>query len=501
MPLGPEPLVEEPLVRPDFRSMNFELGPTSNRSHMQMEIGEGFGTNLDLDAFEIPFFDRGMGLDEADLTLGPFGLNLQELKTSVLFSDNINLTESNEESGVLGITTLGFSLIFQPFKSVHLMIRGDLVSLPFEKKIGFNGFGLQDPVNAALGLEGGTRNLSHMQTLLNFKPGDWDIELMDDFAVEFGQGGTYLSNYHADGSLYAWDPVVFEEVDSAGRYQYGAQGTAKGDRASMFDLEQNPTGNFEDLTMFRTNTAGITIGHTLPTETDLKVSYYRRDRWTVLKDSTPQNTRLGGRALLSNKKENLRFKPFAVFKWVNEPSFSQSWNVGLRTDITDYMHSITDYGQADGDSTWRIALRHQMNLRTMHAASWRRQLEFEEMQTIWDYRLSRVLAARFTADFIMRGAEVEALDSAETYEHMFYGLGLTKVFSPAVSWTTTTGYKRQENPEGELNRSADIDNRLQIRAWDVYTFLLSHRWKERNRTGDNPNTRENLFIFQATRRL
>jgi len=507
--LGQDPVLEQQITPKDFRSIDFEVGPTSNRSSMLMEVGQGFNTNLDLDAFELPFFDRGLGLDEADISLGPFGINFHQVKASVLFSDNIDLEEKDADAGVLGITTLGFSIIFQPFESLHLMIRGDLVALPFEKKVGFNGFGLQDPTSASLGLEGGTRNLSHIQTLLAFEPGDWDIELMEDFAVEFAQGSNYLTNFEADGSLYAWDPVVFDEVDSAGRYQYGAGGTAKGDRASMFDTQERATGEFEDMTIFRSNTAGLTVGRTLPTETDLKVSYYRRDRWTVLPDSTPQDTRLGGRVLLNNKKENLRFKPFASYKWINEPSFSQGWNAGLRTEITDHMHSITDYGQTDGNSTWRIALRHQMNLRTMHAASFRRLMDINDitgngdLQTIWDYRLSKVIAPRFNADFILRGGETENLETGETHDNMFYGLGLTKAFTNAISWNTTAGHKRRESQEGQVNRSTDIDNRLNIRAWDVYKFLFSHRW--RDRVYNDPNspggTNENLFIIQVSRSL
>lgn len=515
LPLMPsvdqEAIFTQPAMRKDFRAVDFEVGPASNRSSMLMSLGEGFNTNLDLEAFDLPFFERGMGLDEADLALGPFGINFHEVRTSVLFSDNIDMAEDNEDAGILGIATLGFSFIFQPFEGLHLMFRGDLVALPFEKEIGFNGFGLQDPANAALGLESGTRNLSHIQTLLAFEPGEWDIELMEDFAVEFAQGSNYLTNFQADGTLYAWDPVVFDEVDSAGRYQFGAPATAKGDRASMFDFEERATGAYEDMTIFRTNIAGITLGRTLPTETDLKVSYYRRDRWTVQPDSTPQDTRLGGRVLLNNKKENLRFKPFASYKWINEPRFSQSWNAGLRSELTEHIHSITDYGQTDDRNTWRIALRHQLNLRTMHAASFRRQIDINDftgasdLQTIWDYRLSKVLAPRFNVDFILRGAESETLESdpRESYEHMFYGLGLTKSFTSTVNWTTTTGYKRQENQDGKVNRSTDIDNRLAIRAWDAYRFLLSHRWRERIRNDqDEPGgTRENLFIFQVSRSL
>lgn len=503
--------VHQPLVPKDFRSIDFEVGPASNRSSMLMSVGEGFNTNLDLEAFQLPFFERGMGLDEADIALGPLGINFRDVRTSVLFSDNIDLGDQNQDDGVLGIATLGFSVIFQPFESLHLMFRGDLVALPFEKEVGLNGFGLQDPTRAALGLSGGTRNLSHIQTLLAFEPGDWDIELMEDFAVEFAQGSNYLTSFQADGTLYAWDPVVFDEVDSAGRYQFGAPTTAKGDRASMFDFEERATGDYEDMTIFRTNTAGITLGRTLPTETDLKVSYYRRDRWTDHEGGTQQDTRLGGRVLLNNKKENLRFKPFASYKWINEPRFSSSWNAGLRSELTEHMHSITDIGQTDGSTTWRIALRHQINLRTMHAASFRRQADINDftgtsdLQTIWDYRLSKVIAPRFNADFILRGAKSETLDADDpaTSEHLFYGLGLTKAFTSNLNWTTTTGLKIQENHDGKEDRSADIDNRLSLRAWDAYEFLLSHRWLERVRNSANPaeGIRENLFILQVNRSL
>ncbi|MEK9983661.1 MAG: hypothetical protein VW879_02870 [Opitutae bacterium] len=506
-----QPQIHHPVIPKDFRAIDFEVGPTSNRSSINASVAEGFNTNLDLDAFELPFFERGMGLDEADITLGPLGINFQDVRTSVLFSDNINMGDHDEEDGTLGIATLGFSIIFQPFESLHLMFRGDLVALPFEKDIGLNGFGLQDPTRAALGLSGGTRNLSHIQTLLAFEPGDWDIELMEDFAVEFAQGSNYLTSFQSDGTLYAWDPVVFDEVDSAGRYQFGAPATAKGDRASMFDFEERATGDYEDMTIFRTNTAGVTIGRTLPTETDLKVSYYRRDRWTDNESGTQQDTRLGGRVLLNNKKENLRFKPFATYKWINEPRFSSSWNAGIRSELTDHIHSVSNIGQTDGSTTWRIALRHQLNLRTLHAASFRRQVDVNDItgtsdqQTIWDYRLSKVIAPRFNIDFILRGTESEIVDAspAETDEYMFYGLGLTKSFTQSLNWTTTTGLKVQENPAGKNDHSADIDNRLTLRAWDAYEFLLSHRWRERVRNSRNPSegSRENLIIFQVNRSL
>ena len=55
-----------------------------------------------------------MGLDEADIALGPLGINFRDVRTSVLFSDNIDLGDQNQDDGVLGIATLGFSVIFQP---------------------------------------------------------------------------------------------------------------------------------------------------------------------------------------------------------------------------------------------------------------------------------------------------------------------------------------------------------------------------------------------------
>ena len=78
--LGQDPVLEQQITPKDFRSIDFEVGPTSNRSSMLMEVGQGFNTNLDLDAFELPFFDRGLGLDEADISLGPFGINFHQVK-------------------------------------------------------------------------------------------------------------------------------------------------------------------------------------------------------------------------------------------------------------------------------------------------------------------------------------------------------------------------------------------------------------------------------------
>ena len=116
-----------------------------------------------------------------------------------------------------------------------------------------------------------------------------------------------------------------------------------------------------------------------------------------------------------------------------------------------------------------------------------------------------MIAPRFNIDFILRGTESEIVDAspAETDEYMFYGLGLTKSFTQSLNWTTTTGLKVQENPAGKNDHSADIDNRLTLRAWDAYEFLLSHRWRERVRNSSNPSegSRENLIIFQVNRSL
>ena len=53
--VGQEAIFKQPAMRKDFRAVDFEVGPASNRSSMLMSVGEGFNTNLDLEAFDLPF--------------------------------------------------------------------------------------------------------------------------------------------------------------------------------------------------------------------------------------------------------------------------------------------------------------------------------------------------------------------------------------------------------------------------------------------------------------
>ena len=55
-----QPQIHHPVIPKDFRAIDFEVGPTSNRSSINASVAEGFNTNLDLAAFELPFFERGM---------------------------------------------------------------------------------------------------------------------------------------------------------------------------------------------------------------------------------------------------------------------------------------------------------------------------------------------------------------------------------------------------------------------------------------------------------
>lgn len=485
----------------DFRALNFELGSQSNRSTFGTDIDNRLGPFLDLDSFGLPFFDTGMALDEADFSLGPLGINFRRLTASVVFSDNMNFTHDNEEVGVIGVANVAFNVIFQPLDNFHLMLRGDLVALPFEKKIGINGLGIQDPVNAALGLTGGTRNLTQMQLYYNIEAGDWDIEFMEDFGVQFGSGSAFLSNFEVDGILYAWDPLVFEEIDTTGRYNFSSEGTSKGDRASDFDFRNNTTGNYEDPNIISTNTLGNTIGYTLPLETDFKLSTYRQDRWFTRNGQTSQDTTIGGRVLLASNRKNLRFKPFTIFRYTVEPRTSTGWNLGLQSQLTDNMNAITSYGQTDDNDTWRIALRHQFNSTTIHSASYRREMFLFDIREAWDYRISKVLGFKLTGDLILQGSEAQSLTTAEVTDQMFYGFSLRKVFSPDVRWTGTIGYKNIQDNTGADDDIADVENRLNIKAWEKYNFLVSHRWRYSNPSNLAGHANENTIIFQLNRDL
>ncbi len=481
-------------------------GDIDNRSDVNAQLNNNLDPILDLESFGLPFFDKGMALENADLSLGPFGINFHSLTGSVLSTDNYQFDFDNPQNRVYGSTRLNFSLIFQPLQNLHLLVKGDLIALPFEKKIGLNGFGMQDPIGAALGMQGSSRNLTHVQLYNKWDVGEnWEVEFLEDYSVQFSSGSSFLRNFQMDGMLYAWDPLVFDEIDPGGEFEFTPEAISKSDRAANFDrtstidYSDQAINNFDTPSLLSTNTLANTISFLAPLETDVTLSNYRQDRWDTCEGRTTQDTTIGGRLLLANSRKNLRFQPFGYYKWTFHPTTSNGWSIGIRSQLTDNMKGITNFGNSSGTATWRIAVRHQFNSRNLHAANFSKVVQLYNIQKTWDYRFSRVMGFGMTGDAIIRGGEVTDRDTNITSDQLFFGLGISKVFSPALTYTNTLGYKDVKDPFGIKDHSMDMENRIDIRHWEYYTFMASHKWRFRNPGSIPGSVDENIFVFEFGR--
>ena len=480
-------------------------GGLDNRSNLSGGLDNFVTPSLDLGTFGLPFFERGFAIDQADVSLGPLGINFHSLSASVLTSDNINFTFEDPKHGTVGTSSLGFSVIFQPLQNIHLLLRGNLIALPFEKKIGLEGFGLQSPLAAALGITGGSRNLTQFQLYHKWDPGDWEIEFLDDYSVQYASGAGFLRNFQADGMLYAWDPFVFDELDPGGEFEFTPEAIAKGDRATQFDrtdrldYSDQAVNNFDSPSLLSTNTLANTISFAAPLESQVSLSNYRQDRWDTFEGITTHETTIGGRLIMANNRDNLRFQPFGALKWIFVPRDSTGWSLGVRSQLTDNMSGITNYGKTGGSETWRIALRHQFNSRNLHAASFIRNVQLFNINKFWDYRFSRVMGIGMTGDAIIRGGEDINRSSGEKNDSFFLGLGFSKVFSPAVTYSNTLGYKKIKDEEGNGTDTADFENRLRTNFWENYTFTASHKWRYRAPDETPGSIEENIMVFEFSR--
>ena len=480
-------------------------GGLDSRSNVNAALESFSAPILDLESFGLPFFDTGFALDQADISLGPLGINFNTLTAFVQTSDNVNFAFEDPQHRAIGGSSLGISLIFQPLENIHMLLRGNLIALPFEKKIGFEGFGLQSPLAAALGISGGSRNLTQFQLYHKWDPGDWEIEFLDDYSVQYSSGSSFLRNLQADGMLYAWDPLVFDELDPGGEFEFTPEAISKGDRATQFDrtssldYSDQAINNFDTPSLISTNTLANTITFTAPLESRMSLSNYRQDRWDTFEGQTTQDTTVGGRLLVANNRANLRFQPFGTFKWTFVPTDNSGWTLGLRSQLTENMTGVANYGRTGGNETWRLGLRHQFNSRNIHAASFVRSVQLFNISQYLDYRFSRVMGVGMTGDAIIRGGENISNATNTKSDNIFFGLGFSKVFSPAVTYTNTLGYKKIKDEDGNNTSTADLENRLLTRFWDFYSFTASHKWRLRDPDTIPGNIEENIMVFEFTR--
>ena len=158
-----------------------------------------------------PLGERGSRPKNAEFQIGPFYLDVENITAGLLVSDNVNWTETNRQAGVIGIVRLVSLADFQLTDNLRIAMRGALVYLPFQGKIGIAGFGIRDDVGITLN----SVPLTRAQFTYNVLAGGWEIKAFDDFRARYRYFDVGMGE-----SLYDYRGESFDEEDRAGHYVF-----------------------------------------------------------------------------------------------------------------------------------------------------------------------------------------------------------------------------------------------------------------------------------------
>ena len=303
--------------------------------------------------FNTPF-RKGIRPEDAELKLGNFYVDITALSGSILYSDNIHLEENNTDDGVIAVTRMNLQGVFQLGENFRIAVRGALIYFPLKNEIGIAGFGIEDPLAHFEYFP-----LTEAQFAYNLMVGRWEVQLYDNFGVTIERFGSGLSYDLFDGA-------TFDEADEAGRYRFrsNVSGLSGGGDPRDRDLRVG-----SDL-LGAHNTVGVTASRLVPTETRVEIGAYHQDSWyygPVDKHTLPK-TQEAGFINLINEREEMRFKPFAMYK-VSRYNYESDWDhkfrSGVRGPITDYIYFLGDVGffysgQSDRSGLlWRLRFDHE----------------------------------------------------------------------------------------------------------------------------------------------
>jgi hypothetical protein len=306
----------------------------------------------------LPLASRGTRPEDAEFKLGRFYLDLEALSASLLYSDNVDLTEEDRKDAVIGIIRLTGTVLFQITDNLRLAARGTLVWLPFRGEFGVAGFGVGDPL-----MEFETMPLFQTQLTLDRQVGGWDVEAIDELSAR-------NRRYGASYGLDFFDGVQFDEEDRAGRYV--VRDNTPGTPGYNNDRFDNSGDNYVEAR----NLVGVSASRLLPTVTRLEFGGYHANYWyNGTDDPNLPNSRDTVYAMLESERETLRFKPYLRYR-ASHYDYEEGWGeevrIGVQGPATENLNLLGDVGyywRTDtSHNTYlaRLRLRHTFNPITYH---------------------------------------------------------------------------------------------------------------------------------------
>jgi hypothetical protein len=348
----------------------------------------------------IPLFSQAIRPEEAELKLGRFYFDLRSVSGSLLYSDNINLSGTDRDEGLIGILRLRLAAMVQVTERLLLTLTGTMIYLPFENAFGIAGFGIQD---ALAEFENGT--LARAQITYDWDLGEWHTEVFNDFRVRLGRFGESYELFEGES---------FDEEDRAGRYVFrdGTQTSGRDSRLGDSFLEIR-------------NVVGFSTDRLLPTETRLEFGANHANYWHEGERGgfLPHSRELGYISL-NSERESMRFKPYAeyeAYRYSDQP-FNHEVHVGAQGPITDNIEVLGEVGyfnsgRANRDTyIWRARIGHLMNPLTYHQLGYTRRVTQpdQDIEQSLHYLLRRTLSSKIYGELYAVQSRFDDLDGNRT---------------------------------------------------------------------------------------
>lgn len=457
-----------------------------------------FGMGVKLPSFNesTSILQRGVEPQDAHLKIGPAYFKLTEISAGLLFSDNINVSQTNRESGVIGIVRVGGKFTLQLTEGFQLAASGSLIFLPFTGDTGISGFGSGLP----LGL--GIDNTPNFRTQASWTTqiAGWPVIFADDFRVGVGN-----YNYSFAGNFNNFIGAQDGAVDRAGRYSFRipSQGNDQKDDFTNQELESS--------FIYFSNIVSATTERVLPNQIQVRARAYHENLWYNQGRRGLPSLRDGINLHLQDVNPNVRFQPFLDYRMQYtdvRPGVDNALNVGVTGPITDQLHLLASAGvffsgSGNVHSLFRLELDHVAGPYTTETLRLYRSLsEFnDEIQTGISYNLHQILGPRFTGDFFTNYSRTEdELGVYNTYDQLLVGLHFSLAVGPRTRLDALGAYRNLMHGYGGEDVNDWLFSIQAIHQWtETFSSRILYRYHDRISTEQGRSYYENFLYLTLTK--
>ena len=470
------------------------LNPAVVTPALKTESVEGHAT-IGLPAFNasIPILQRGFEPQDADLKFGPVFFKLQGLSAAALWSDNINLSETNRESGTIAILTISGSIIAQLTEGLRVAVSGSFVYLPLQNEAGIAGFGLFGPYLLGFDDEPIVRSEITWSTII----GGWNVVFADDFRIGIGQ---FSNNVRDDAILF--NGGGFNGYDQAGRYIFRAPQNSAGSDG------RNRNESSDTSILYYSNVISAQTDRLIVAKTRLRFQASHENLWYNQGNRGLPSLRDQINISLVSERENLRFKPFVLYQALRtdlQDSFEHTIRAGVNGPITEQMQLHAEAGYYFGNSRdsflWGISIRHQAGPYTEQSIFYSRAVSsfHDEIHQIAGYNIRQIIGPKLIADAYFLHDDVQDL-SGEGFTRTEYrsGLRLSIHAGPRTNFILTGTYALVDSADSQ---STTLTGLAEVSHYFTDSFLARLTYQYQKNDSDSPGESyyENLIYLSLTK--